>query len=77
MMARFMVELQWDYVTAVYSNDVTGRESLKAFKEVSRTFYICIAEEMAVNYESSPSAITTIGVVYLGSEGIGIDFVFC
>lgn len=66
-----MVELGWDFITVVHSNDGQGRHSADVFRNRSERFHICINEQISVTSQSNLVNLDTRGVVYLGSEGVG------
>lgn len=71
MMILFMVELEWDFITVVRSDDAIGNESYEVFERVAQKYRICIDKVVLVNASSTNLDVATKGVVYLGSEGIG------
>ena len=74
-MFLLMVEMNWDYVTVVYSDDKLGHESLRIYDLLSTRFFVCSAERLPVSFSKPDlSDIKTRGVVYLGSENIGMHF---
>lgn len=79
MMFKLMVELNWDYVTVVYSDDELGRNSLEIYNQLHTKYFVCSASNISVTYTNINqllSTISTTGVIYLGSTGIGKYFVF-
>ena len=70
-MFQFLLELKWDFITVVYSDDNIGRESYRTFRRLAPSYYMCIDKSIAVSPTGTVSDVNTHGVVYLGSEGIG------
>jgi len=68
-----MVKMNWDYVTVIYSDNVIGHKSLELFQNISHHHQICIDKSISITYntELDSSDIVTVGVVLLGSEGVG------
>ncbi|XP_067935976.1 uncharacterized protein [Watersipora subatra] len=73
MLSKFMVALNWDLLTLVYSDDAIGRVSYELFKKFSMKYYFCIDGVIPVETGEVKEMINTTGVVYLGSEGIGLQ----
>ena len=66
-----MVNIKWDFITVVYSNDRVGRDNYQVFKEMAPRYYICIDKSLPATTTAGLTGINTNGVVYLGSEKIG------
>ena len=66
-----MVDIKWDFITVVYSNDRLGRDNYQVFEEMAPRYYICIDKSLAATTTTGLTGINTNGVVYLGSEKIG------
>ena len=74
-MSMLMVELVWDFVTVVYSDDKLGMESYQSFEKFATKYYICVDKAISASSKLSieiMASIQTVGVVYLGSEGVGM-----
>lgn len=57
-MVNVLMELQWNYISIVYSDDSYGNDILEQFRKASETSNICVAMTLAVSkMMSSPSAI--------------------
>ena len=71
-MFLLMVEMNWDHVTVIYSDDKLGHESLKIYDRLSTRYSVCSAEKLPVSfYTRQLGSIQTKGVVYLGTESLG------
>ena len=71
-MFLLMVEMNWDYVTVIYSDDKLGHESLKIYDRLSTRYFVCSAEKRPVSLDNQALGdIKTRGVVYLGSDNLG------
>ena len=71
-MLALMVELNWDFISVIWSDDKIGQQSFQLFKQLSKTFYVCIGyNATTANSSMFEDRIQTEGVVYLGSERIG------
>ena len=71
-MFLLMVEMNWDYVTVIYSDDKLGHESLKIYDRLSTRYFVCSAEKRPVSFDNQALGdIKTRGVVYLGSDNLG------
>ncbi|XP_067935686.1 uncharacterized protein [Watersipora subatra] len=72
ILSKFLVALNWDFLTVVHSDDEAGLNSYEAFRSLSSKYYLCIDKVITVSSEQLDGKINTEGVVYLGSEGIGL-----
>lgn len=71
-MFRLMIELEWDYVTVVYSDNDLGHRSQKIYENYTSKFFVCTAKYIAASFENTNlSDIRTRGVVYLGTQSLG------
>ena len=71
-MLALMVELNWDFISVIWSDDKIGQQSFQLFEQLSKTFYVCIGyNATTANSSKFENQIQTKGVVYLGSEQIG------
>lgn len=71
MIVLFMLEVKWDFITVVRSDDAIGKESYEVFERATQKYHICIDKVALVDATSAIPSVETAGVVYLGSEGIG------
>lgn len=67
-----MAELDWELVTAVYSDDIIGEKSRQIFEEVVTDYHICIHQSLSVNeIQQVTAADWPKGTVFIGTPGKG------
>jgi len=75
-MVDFMIDMEWDYLTLLHSDDDFSKMGVQMFKELATDGHICIQKTLNTgNMVSAKDALLSsrlaespTGVVYLGDE---------